>query len=142
MDHPGTAAGTTIYLPVFAPGALLSVGDGHAAQGDGEIAGAGVEVSMQIHISVELHKQSDIRWPRGESADAIWCIGNARPLEQALQHATTEMVRWLRSIWGLDTRTASLILAQAAEYQIGNVCNPVFTVACRLARRHLPNHGS
>ncbi len=104
MDYRGFAAGVTVYLPVFVPGALLHLGDGHAVQGDGEIAGTGIEVSCDVQFSVRLRKGALIHWPRGENAREIFTVGNARPLDQALQHATTEMCRWLRDDFGLCDR--------------------------------------
>ncbi len=99
MDYRGFRAGVTVYFPVFVPGALLFVGDGHATQGDGEIAGTGIEISFDVEFTVELLKGEQIGWPRGENDEYIFTAGNARPLDQALQHATTEMVRWLERDW-------------------------------------------
>ena len=84
------------------PGALFHVGDGHAIQGDGEIVGTGIEISFDVQFTVELLKGKRSRWPRGENADYIFTVGNARPLDQAVQHATTEMLRWLAA--GLRAR--------------------------------------
>ena len=102
MDYQGCVAGTVIFFPVFTPGGLLFLGDGHAVQGDGEIAGTGIEVSMEVELQVEIIKNKLIHWPRGENKDEIFTLGNARPLDQALQHATTEMIRWLKEDYGLD----------------------------------------
>jgi len=104
MDYRGFVTGVTAYFPVFAPGALFHLGDGHAVQGDGEIVGTGIEVSCDVQFTVRLLKGYRIGWPRGENADYIFSVGNARPLDQALQHATTEMVRWLAADYGLDAR--------------------------------------
>ncbi len=96
MDYRGFVSGVTVYFPVFVPGALLLVGDGHAIQGDGEISGTGIEISFDVRFTVDLLKGKQIHWPRGENEAYIFTVGNARPLDQALQHATTEMVRWLQ----------------------------------------------
>jgi len=134
MDYRGFKAGTTVVLPVFAPGGLVFVGDGHAVQGDGEIAGTGIEVSFDVQFTGRLLKEKTIRWPRGEDADSIFTAGNARPLDQALQHATTEMLRWLQSDYGLDLVAASILLGQCVEYQVGNVYDPAYTMVCRLSK--------
>ena len=81
MDYRGHKAGTTVYFPVFVPGALFFLGDGHAVQGDGEISGTGIETSMQVEFSVDLVKNKPIRWPRGENAEYLFTTGNARPLD-------------------------------------------------------------
>jgi len=87
-----------------------------------------------VRLSVEKRL---IIWPRGETERDIFSIGNARPLDQALQHATTEMMRWLAEM-GLDTTSASHLLGQAVRYDIGNVFDPAYTVACRLPKQWLP----
>ena len=134
MDYRGVSSGVTVYFPVFVPGALLYLGDGHAAQGAGEVGGTGIEISMHVEFSVGLRRGYRIGWPRGEDEDWIWTIGNARPLEQALQHATTEMLRWLETDYGYDRMTAGILLSQAVDYEVGNVCDPAFSIACRLSR--------
>lgn len=115
MDYRGFVAGVTVYFPVFVPGALLHVGDGHATQGDGEIVGTGIEISMDVQFTVQVIKGQLIHWPRGENAEYIFTVGNARPLDQAVQHATTEMLHWLKAAYQLDTTSASLLLGQALD---------------------------
>lgn len=138
MDYRGFRPGMTIYLPVFVPGALLHVGDGHAVQGDGEIVGTGVEVSCDIRFTVDLRKGWHINWPRGENDDFIFAVGNARPLDQALQHATTELLRWLREDYGLDLVAASTLLGQTVAYDVGNVFDPAYTMVCKVPKQLLP----
>jgi len=134
MDYRGTLAGTTFYFPVFVSGALLHLGDGHALQGDGEIVGTGIETSFNVQFTVGLLKQHPIHWPRGEYAGYIFTLGNARPMEQALQHATTEMLAWLQSDYDLDIHAASLLLGMCVEYEVGNVFDPAYTMVCKLPK--------
>lgn len=138
MDYRGFVAGVTVYFPVFVPGALLYVGDGHGTQGDGEIVGTGIEISMDVQFTVRLVKGKRIHWPRGENQKYIFTVGNARPLDQAVQHATTEMLRWLDEDYGLDTTSASILLGQCVEYDLGNVFDPAFTMVCKVAKELLP----
>jgi amidase len=138
MDYRGFIAGVTVFFPVFVPGALLHVGDGHATQGDGEIVGTGIEISMEVQFTVRLIKGKRIRWPRGENDQYILTVGNARPLDQAVQHATTEMLRWLNEDYGLDTVSASILLGQSVEYDLGNVFDPAYTMVCKLPKVLLP----
>jgi amidase len=137
MDYRGFTSGVTVYFPVFVPGALFHLGDGHAVQGDGEIVGTGIEIAMEVQFTVELRKGKRIGWPRGEDAEYIFTVGNARPLDQAVQHATTEMLRWLREDYGLDTREASILLGQAVRYDLGNVYDPAYTMVCKMPKRVL-----
>lgn len=134
MDYSGFMAGATVYFPVFVPGALLHVGDGHATQGDGEIVGTGIEISMEVQFTVRLIKGKRIHWPRGENAEFIFAVGNARPLDQAVQHATTEMLRWLKEDYELDTTSASLLLGQCVRYDLGNVFDPAYTMVCKVRK--------
>lgn len=134
MDYRGFREGVTVYLPVFVEGALFHLGDGHAVQGDGEISGTGVETSMDVEFTVDLRKGWTIGWPRGENEEYIFTAGNARPLDQALQHATTEMTRWLGNDYGLDVRAASTLMGQTVEYEIGNVYDPAYTVICKMPK--------
>lgn len=136
MDYRGFVAGVTVYFPVFVKGALLYVGDGHAVQGDGEIVGTGIEISLDVRFNVRVIKDKTANWPRGESQSHIFTVGNARPLDQAVQHATTEMVRWLQD-YGLSIIEASNLLGQCVEYDLGNIFDPAYTMVCKLNKRYL-----
>lgn len=137
MDYRGFVAGVTVYFPVFVPGALLHVGDGHAVQGDGEIVGTGIETSFDVQVTVQVLKGKRIGWPRGENTDYIFSVGNARPLDQAVQHATTEMGQWLLDDYGLDVVAASILLGQCVAYDVGNVFDPAYTMVCKVPKRLL-----
>lgn len=134
MDYRGFREGVTVYFPVERPGALLFVGDGHAIQGDGEIVGTGIEISFDVEFTVHVRKGKSISWPRAEDDEYIMTAGNARPLDQALQHATTEMDRWLQSDYGMDNRASSIFLGQCVRYEVGNVFDPAYTMICKVAK--------
>jgi acetamidase/formamidase len=138
MDYRGFVPGVTVYFPVFVSGALLFMGDGHSVQGDGEIVGTGIEVSFDVQFTVHLLKGKKINWPRAENEEYIMTAGNARPLDQALQHATTEMIRWLQEDFGLDELGIHILLGQCVEYEIGNVFDPAYTMICKLKKQYLP----
>lgn len=140
MDYRGFAQGVTVYLPVYEEGALFHLGDGHAVQGDGEITGTGIEVSFDVEFTVNLIKERTIGWPRAENDDYMMTVGNARPLEQALQHATTEMVKWLEEL-GLQANFVSTLLGQCVEYDIGNVFDPAYTMVCKIKKKLLSGIG-
>ena len=138
MDYRGFTVGTTVYFPVFEPGALFFLGDGHAVQGDGEIVGSGIEISMDVEITLRLQKGKTIGWPRGENDQWIFTTGNARPLDEATQIATTEMLIWLQQDFGLDALGANLLLAQCVRYELGNMFDPAYTMVCKVAKSWLP----
>jgi amidase len=138
MDYRGLVAGTTVTFPVFVPGALIHLGDGHAVQGAGEIVGTGIETSFDVRFTVRLHKGVEITWPWGETADTIFTIGNARPLDQAVQHATSEMLRRLQVEYGLSAVTAGTLLGQVVDYDLGNIYDPAYTMVCKVPKAFLP----
>jgi amidase len=137
MDYRGFTSGVTVYFPVLVPGALFHLGDGHAAQGDGEIVGTGIEISLDVQFTIDLRKGQAIGWPRADDGEYILTAGNARPLDQALQHATTEMMRWLETEWGLDAVEASILLGQHVRYEVGNVFDPAYTMICKVPKQVL-----
>jgi acetamidase/formamidase len=138
MDYRGFHEGVTVYFPVFVEGALLHVGDGHALQGDGEIVGSGIEISFDVELTVRVLKGKTIGWPRAENDEFLMAVGNARPLDQAVQHATTELMRWLEHDYGLDHGASSILLGQLIRYDVGNVFDPAYTMVAKIAKRHLP----
>jgi acetamidase/formamidase len=138
MDYAGLTAGVKVMLPVNEPGALLFVGDGHARQGEGEVVGTGLETSMDVEFTVDLVKQKATAWPRLENDTHIMVLGSARPLLQALQHATTEMQRWLMTDYGFSERGAQAYMGQALEYEVANVVDPSFTVVAKIRKALLP----
>ncbi len=140
MDYRGFAEGVTVYFPVFVSGALFHLGDGHAVQGDGEIVGTGIEISFDVQFTVNLIKKKGIGWPRAENDDYILTAGNARPLDQAVQHATTELIRWLEEL-GLEKKAAHILLGQCVEYDVGNVFDPAYTMICKVKKSILQNIG-
>lgn len=137
MDYRGFVEGVTVYFPVLTPGALFHIGDGHALQGDGEIVGTGIEISFDVQVTLSVQKGKRIGWPRGENADYIFTVGNARPLDQCVQHATTEMLRWLTTDYGLDPVGAHILMGQCVEYDLGNIFDPAFTMVCKVPKRVL-----
>lgn len=135
MDVRRLGSGATVTFPVFVPGASLFVGDAHALQGDGEVSGTGIEISSEVRLSVRVEKgRAPIGWPRGDDGTHLFTMGNARPLDQATQHATTEMVRWLMEELDLSAADAGLLMSQTVRYEIGNVFDPAYTVVCRMPK--------
>ena len=134
MDYRGFREGVTVDFPVFAEGALFHLGDGHALQGDGEVVGTGIEVSMDVEFGLEVLKGRPIGWPRADDGTFVLAVGNARPLDQAVQHATTELLRLLEQDYGLDYRAGSALLGQFMRYEIGNVFDPAYTAVAKVEK--------
>jgi amidase len=138
MDYRGFGPGATVWFPIAVEGALFFLGDCHAIQGDGEIVGTGIETSYEVEVRLTVEKGKTLVWPRGENADEIFSVGNARPLDQALQHATTDMFNWLQADYGLSKTAASHLMGQVVRYEVGNVYDPAYTMVCKIARKWLP----
>lgn len=138
MDYNEVVEGVTMYFPVYERGALFMLGDGHAAQGDGEVDGAAIETSFNVRFTVNLIKGKKISWPRLVNDKTIQTIGSTRPLIDALRLACSDMVNWLVEDYGFDKIEALQLLGQAAELEIANVVDPQFSVACILDKKYLP----
>jgi amidase len=100
--------------------------------------GTGLETSLEVEFSVELVKGKAIGWPRLENDEYIMVAGSARPLLEAFQRATTEILRWLMTDYGFDERTASMLMGTVVEYEIANVVDPNFTVVAKMPKSSLP----
>jgi len=139
MDTPEMRAGTTCYLGVNVPGALFSLGDGHARQGEGETCGVAVECAMDSVFVLDVLKGlPPTAWPRLEDDDYLMTTGSARPLEDAFRIAHTELVRWLQDLTGLSAMDAYQFVSQTALTPIANVVDSNYTVVAKLPKRYLP----
>jgi acetamidase/formamidase len=118
LDNHDLQAGTSLFLPVHAPGALISIGDGHAAQGDGEVAISAVETSLRGEIQVVLHKGMNITWPRAETPTHYMTIGLHEDLNQAVKIATREMLNFIVATKGLKRDDAYMLLSAAMDLHI------------------------
>jgi creatinine amidohydrolase len=141
MDTSDVREGTTVYLPVFHPGALFYFGDGHALQGDGEVCGSGLETSMEVAFRFGLQKKT-IAWPRLEDAEHLMVAGSARPLSDALRIAFVELIGWLVDDYGFSKPDAYQVVSQLAVVRVANMVDPLYTVVAKFPKRHLPPRSS
>jgi acetamidase/formamidase len=138
MDAPEVRAGTTVYLPIFHDGAYFYFGDGHARQGQGEVAGTGLETSMDVVIRLDLIMGKTIDWPRLEDERYIMVAGSARPLMDAFRIAHVELIEWLEQDYGFDRWDAYALAGQVVESTVANVVDPAYTVVAKFPKRFLP----
>ncbi len=135
LDYNRIGEGATVILPVYHPGGLLFVGDGHALQGDGEATGSGVETSMDVEMVVEVRKKAAPSGPRVELLDEIVSIGSqpefASALDNGLKMATSDMVAWLTGEYGLEPWAAHLVIGYQGKYDVVTVAG---SVALRIPR--------
>lgn len=138
MDVADVREGTTVYLPVFHPGALFYFGDGHALQGDGEVCGSGLETAMDVALRFGLQKKRAISWPRFEDAEHIMAVGITRPLSDALRIAFVELIGWLVADYGYDKSEAYQVVSQLATVRVAEMVDPLYTVVAKFPKKHLP----
>jgi acetamidase/formamidase len=138
MDASDAREGTTVYLPIFHPGANFYFGDGHALQGDGEIVGSGLETTMDVTFQFDLIKGRRIRWPRMEDADDLMVAGSVRPLVDAFRIAQVELIDWLVEDYGFERMEAYQVVSQAGHSRIANVVDPNYTVVAKFPKKFLP----
>jgi len=138
MDAPEASVGNTLYLPVSVPGALLYFGDGHAAMGDGEIAGTAIEVPMRVRLRVDVLKGKRAHWPRFENESQIMATGIYRPLDDALRIAYTELVGWIHEDYGLSELDAYQLLSQVGRAHITEMVDPNYVVIASVEKKYLP----
>jgi len=137
MDFNEIVEGATVYLPVSVPGALLYVGDGHAAQGDGELNGNALETSMDVEFSVDVIPAKRVPGPRVESADYIIAMGLSGSLDDAFRQATGNMASWLEDQYKLTASETSQVLGTSAEYKVSEVADRNVGMVLKLRKDRL-----
>jgi acetamidase/formamidase len=118
LDNKELVAGSTLYLPVHTPGALLSMGDGHARQGDGEVTVTGLETSLRGTVQVMLRKGRRLMWPRAETPTHYIAMGLHTDLDEAAKLATREMIDFLATEKGMSRDDAYILCSLAADLHV------------------------
>ena len=137
MDAPELREGTTVYLPIFHDGAYFYFGDGHARQGEGEVAGTGLETSMDVVLKIDVVTGKTIDWPRFETAEHIMVAGSGRPLIDAFRLAHIELIEWMEEEYGFDRIDAYALLGQVAENTVATIVDPAYTVVAKVKKKYL-----
>ena len=138
MDAPEVSPGNTLYLPVNVEGALLYMGDGHAAMGDGEVAGTAIEAPLRGRVQVSVIKGQKIDWPRFENDQAIMAVGIYRPLDDALRIAFTELVGWMHQDYGLSEIDSYELLSKVAKIHLDEMVDPNYVIVASVEKKYLP----
>ncbi len=137
MDFNEIAEGATIYLPVSVPGALLYVGDGHAAQGDGELNGNALETSMDVEFTVDVIPRKSAMGPRVETATHIMAVGLDGSIDDAFRMATAGMAQWLAQDYKLTPSEVAQVLGTSAEYKVSEVADRNAGVVLKINKERL-----
>ncbi|HEX3015780.1 MAG TPA: acetamidase/formamidase family protein [Desulfobacteria bacterium] len=134
MDCNLIGAGTTLYLPVNVPGALLALGDLHAAMGDGEVSVCGAEVAGEVTLTVTVLKDKQWKLPAAETSEVIFTIASAKLLDDAAAQATRNMVKLLETDYGFSAYGAISLISLAGNVRICQIVDPQKTVRCELPK--------
>jgi len=137
MDFNEVVEGATVYLPVRTPGALLYLGDGHAAQGDGELNGNALETSMEVEFTVDVIPGKRVPGPRVESATHIMAVGLDGSIDDAFRDATSNMAAWLEEKYGLTPPEVAEVLGTSAEYKVSEVADRNAGVVLKINKERL-----
>ena len=148
LDNRELVAGSTLYIPIFARGALFEIGDGHAAQGDGEVCINGIECPLDVTLRFRLHKHSPLAGPiveasertaRDSTSDAWVVVESGIDLAGTARAATLRMIELLVSRWGFSEVHAYLLCSVALKMRLSQVVNePMYTVSAALSKQILP----
>jgi acetamidase/formamidase len=141
MDSPEIREGVTLYFPVFQPGALFYLGDGHAEQGDGELPGQGLETSMDVQFSVDVIPGKSLGQPRVEDANYEMVMGTGVSVDAAMKNATTGMSRWLADTYKLTPQDIAAVLGTAMKYEIAEVVDSEYDVVAKVPKDALAKLG-
>lgn len=137
LDNKELVAGTTLYIPVFVKGALLELGDGHAAQGDGEVDQTGLETNLKGRIQVVVRKDMKLEWPRAETPTHWIMMGTDTSLVVATRTAIREMVKFLQETKGVTQLQAYQAASMAADLRITQLVDGNVGVHMMIAKSYL-----
>jgi len=148
LDIRELCAGSKLYLPVYNAGALFSCGDGHAAQGDGEVCINGIECPLDVTLRFTIHKQQRLSGPLIESSESVapdthsdaWVVvESGEDVVTAAQRVTSRMVDLLVRLWGIPEVHAYILCSVALKLRLSQVVNePVYTVSGAISKQILP----
>ncbi|MEP7106480.1 MAG: acetamidase/formamidase family protein [Ferruginibacter sp.] len=137
LDFSRITQGSTVYLPVYHEGALLYLGDGHAAQGDGELNWSALETSLDITFSVQVIKHKKIDYPGVEDNVYLMTVGLDSSLDNAFKIATKGLLDWLIEDYHLTMEEATQVMGSSVEYKITEVVDPKVEIAAMIKKERL-----
>jgi amidase len=139
LDFSRVRQSSTIYLPVFHDGAYFYIGDGHAVQGDGEIAGNALETSLRVQFTLDVIKNTipQINSPRVEDSSYLMAIGVGKTLDKAVKEATSSLYDWLKKDYDLTIAEATQVMSTAIEYTIAEIADPDVIVVAKIKKDFL-----
>ena len=134
LDNKWLVAGTKVFIPVQVPGALFAAGDGHAAQGDGEVCVTAVETNLTGVFRFRVHKKMKLLWPRAETPTVYMTMGLSEDLDEAAKRAIKEMVDFMMTERGLSRDDAYMLTSAAVDLHVTQVVDGVKGVHATLRK--------
>jgi acetamidase/formamidase len=135
LDNRELVAGSTLFIPVFVPGALFEIGDGHAAQGDGEVDQTAIETSLRGRVQLTVRKDMHLEWPRAETATDFISMASDEDLRVATTLAVQEMVNFLAATKSLTKHQAYQLVSIAGHVAITQLVDqPVYGVHVKMPK--------
>jgi acetamidase/formamidase len=134
MDYNDNVEGTTLLFPVFHPGALLGMGDGHAAMGDGEVTGSALETSMDVDFSVEVIRGDSSGMVRAETKDYLVAFGVSGSVPESIQVATSQLATWMKKKYGLTDSEVAILFAATLKYDVTELVDSQYNVAAKVPK--------
>ena len=134
MDNKELIAATKVYFPVFNKGALFSVGDGHGAQGDGEVCITAVETALTGRFRLTVRDDLALTMPRAETPTHYITMGFDEDLDDAVKQALRDMIRWIREMRGLSKSDAYTLCSLAADFHVTQTVNQAKGAHCMLQK--------
>jgi acetamidase/formamidase len=137
MDLKELVAGSTLYLPIFTDGALFSVGDGHGAQGDGEVCITAIETGLVGTFRLTVRDDMSLQWPRAETPTHVITMGFDPDLDECAKIALRQMIDLIAARNGIDRYQAYALASLTADLRVTQVVNGAKGVHCMLEKRYL-----
>ena len=140
MDTKVIKEGSTLYLPVKVPGAMLAMGDLHAAMGDGEVVVTGIEIAGEVTVKVDLIKDKDLSDPIVETEAAFYTIASGTDLDAAAKKASNNMFRFLKERLPLSNNEIAMLMSIICDLQVSQVVDPEKTARMRVDKEVLKDY--
>lgn len=134
LDYNDNVEGTTLYFPVFHPGALLSMGDGHAAMGDGEVTNSALETSLDVDFSVEVIPGDSSGQVRAETQDYLIAFGVTGSVPDSIQLATTQLATWIKQKYKLSDSEVAILFASTLKYDVTELVDSRYNIAAKVPK--------
>jgi acetamidase/formamidase len=134
MDYNENIEGATLYFPVFHAGALLGMGDGHAAMGDGEVTTAALETSLDVDFSVEVIPGASSGQVRAETKDYLIAFGIAGSVPDSIQVATSQLATWIKRDYKLSDSEVAILFAATLKYDITELVDSKYDVVAKIPK--------